>query len=204
MDQNKKVHPDFLIIESKLMRNFILFMFLTISFVPSMVSQNAPSWGIRAGYSPFTEDNWGFGIAFRPDNSRWFHHLELYPIQNRASDIVTEAKNAGFLVRTNYLISKPERFFQLFTGAEVYGYQYSRKILGSIDLNTDQVVQVMGHVGANLRLGKRINLNIVLPLIGFEHVRSEDLLGVSNHTTPYFVGFYGTFLPKFGVDIGIF
>lgn len=186
------------------MKKFILFTLILISFIPSILAQNRPSWGIRIGYSPRTEDQWGFGISYRPDNSRWFHQAEVYPIQNRASSIVTEPKNAGFLFRTNYSLNKPGRFLQFYTGGEIYGYQYSRKILGSVDLNTDQVVQVMGIAGANLRLGKRINLNFALPLVGFEHVRSEGLLGVSNNTTPYFLGFYGSFFPKFGVDIGIF
>ncbi len=186
------------------MRNSVIFLFILFTINTSVFANNHPNWGLRIGYSPKTEDVWGVGVSFRPGNSRWFHQLELYPIQNRASSIVTEASNAGFLLRTNYILNKPKRFIQFFTGAELYGYQYSRKITGSVDLNTDQVVQMMGLAGANLKLGKRLNFNLAIPLVGFEHVRSEDLLGTSNHTSPYFIGFYGAFFPKFGLDIGIF
>lgn len=186
------------------MKNLIFFVFFTIGLSNSIYSQHSPTWGLRIGYSHFTEDQLGFGLAYHPDSSKWFHHFELYPFQNRGSDIVRRAVNVGFLARTNYVLNKPTAMFQFFTGAEVYGYRYSRIILGTEDTNIDNVAQLMGHVGGNVRLGERLNVNLVIPLIGFEYVNSKDSFGVSNNFTPLLIGFYGLFLPKIGVDISLF
>jgi hypothetical protein len=164
-------------------------------------AQKQPQWGLRLGLSS-TEDKIGFGASYYPAGSKWFHHAEVYPIQNRGSDITKDPKNFGFLLRTNYKINSAEKRFNLTTGAEGYYSRYERIIVGSPNDEPDlsQVTQLMAIAGLNLRLGKRLNIDFSIPVIG---VRLEDDDGDSRTRVP-FLGFYGWFQPKGGIQISLF
>ncbi len=163
--------------------------------------QKQPEWGLRIGFSS-TEDKLGFGIAYYPMESKWFHHAEVYPIQNRGSDITINPKNWGFLVRNNYKLNGNEKKINFTVGSEVYYSKYSRIIVGTPNNVPDvsQSLHIMAITGLNVRLGKRVNADISLPIVGFI---AENSNGVSNNF-PAIVGLLGFFLPKAGIQVGIF
>ena len=168
-------------------------------------SQQSLKWAARAGFSPMTEDKLGFGIAYRPQSGRWMHELELYPLQNRGSDITLNARNFGGTITVNYFLKESDKRARLYTGAELYSYQYSREIVGNEGVKeTDFVMQPTLHVGADIRIVKRLYFNARLPLLGFETVKSNGSAGPSNHTTPLILGFFGYFQPKLGLDVLLF
>lgn len=179
----------------------IVLAVLWMSNSPLIVAQDIANWGVRVGYSPFTEDKWGLGASYRSANKHWFHQLELYLLQNRKSSINHDARNLGFLWRSNYIINLPINRFHWTVGGEVYAYRYTRYIAS---LMRDDVAQISGVTGIDVRIGKNIHLNAVLPLLGGEMVRSKDSIGDSFHFMPYFVGFYGFFQPKIGIEVGLF
>lgn len=180
-------------------------LFFTTS--SSMCGQDLPTWALRLGYSPGTEDNFGFGVAFRPTGSRWFHQAEAYLIQNRGSDATLDAKNFGGLIRSNYIINNPDRRLLFSVGPEVYAYQYTRRIVWSLDpdqIELDAVAQIMAQVGIDYRFGKRIHINLSLPVLGAELSSSSGSAGVSRNATPAILGFFGFFQPKLGIEVGVF
>lgn len=174
----------------------------------SLRAQDLPQWTVRLGYSPLTEDKLGLGFSYRPENKRFVQQLEVYPLQNRRSSIVSSAFNLGALFQSQVILTDPERPFQYFVGGEVYAYYYRRHILGSADPSSrvrDQVAQVMLQTGINYRIGKRIHLNLSLPLLGFEYAQSKGgEAGDSSNWTPAFLGFMGFFQPRIGIEVGLF
>lgn len=176
---------------------FLIFMhFILLSF-----AQKPAEWGLRIGFST-AEDKIGFGASYYPAESKWFHHAEVYPIQNRGSDITLNPRNFGFLVRSNYKINRTERKLNYTAGAELYYSWYKRIIAGTPnDVPTlSQGTHLMATAGLNYRIGKRINLDLTLPVAG---VLSDQNDG-DTHISPAFIGFYGFFLPKAGVQVSLF
>lgn len=172
-----------------------------------LIAQKNLSWHLRLGYSPFTEDKIGFGAAYYPNNSHWFHQLEIYPIQNRASSIVTNAQNFGFLLQTNYSLAQSKKNLAFFLGAQLYGYNYSRQLINSSSpeqIETDAVAQLMLQAGIKFRINKRIQLGVSLPIMGTELVNSNGSAGRYFHTTPLLLFVYGFVQPKLGIDIALF
>jgi hypothetical protein len=170
-----------------------------------LTAQKNLSWHLRLGYSPFTEDKIGIGAAYYPNNSHWFHQLEIYPIQNRASSIVTNAQNFGFLLQTNYSLAQSKKNPVFFLGAQVYGYNYSRQLINLPEqVETDAVAQLMLQAGIKFRINKRIQLGVSLPFMGTELVNSNGSAGTDFHATPLLLFVYGFVQPKLGIDIALF
>ncbi len=184
-----------------LLRMCIVWAVLSMGNYQSIVAQDIPNWSARAGYSPFTEDKWGFGVSYRSPNKLWFHQLELYLLQNRKSSITHDTRNFGFLWRSNYIMNKPVSRFHWTVGGEVYAYRYTRYIGSKVH---DDVAQISGVTGIDVRIGHNIHLNAILPLLGGEMVRSKGITDNSFHFTPYIVGIYGFFQPKIGIEVGLF
>jgi hypothetical protein len=178
---------------------FILLFLLNLSLYS--FAQKQPAWGLRLGFSS-TEDRIGFGAAYYPAGSKWFHHAEVYPIQNRGSDITKDPENFGCLLRSNYKINSAEKRVNLTTGAEFYYSRYERIIVGTPNDEPDlsQITQLMAIAGVNFRIGKRLNIDFSIPIVG---VRLEDDNGDSKTRTP-FLGFYGWFQPKGGIQFSLF
>jgi hypothetical protein len=184
-----------------LKKTFLFWLLCYFGCTYILVAQNQPEWGLRIGFSS-TEDKLGFGIAYYPMESKWLHHLEVYPIQNRGSEITIQPKNWGFLVRNNYKLNGDAHKINITVGSEVYYSKYSRIIVGTPNNVPDvsQSLHLMAITGLNFRLGKRVNADISLPIVGFI---SENSNGVSNNF-PAIVGLLGFFLPKAGIQVGIF
>lgn len=183
----------------------LLVTLIIITVFSTSYAQHTMRWAARAGFSPMTEDKLGFGIAYRPETGRWMYELELYPLQNRGSDITLNARNFGGTISVNYFLKRPDKRARLYTGTELYSYKYSREILGNEGVKeTDFVMQPTLHVGADIRIAKRLYFNARLPLLGFETVKSNGSAGPSNHTTPLILGFFGYFQPKLGLDVLLF
>lgn len=183
----------------------LLLLLVILTVFSTTYGQQAMRWAFRAGFSPMTEDKLGIGIAYRPENGRWMHELELYPLQNRGSDITLNARNFGGTCSINYFLKKAGKRARLYTGAELYSYKYSREIVGNEGVReNDFVIQPTLHVGADIRIAKRLYFNARLPLLGMEIAKSKGSAGSSNHTTPLILGFFGYFQPKIGLDVLLF
>jgi|GEM_PF-6614806 len=190
---------------SKLNIKALSLLFIIVLSSVFAFAQKKPVWHLRTSFSPATEDKFGFGVAFRQDSSRWFHQLELYPLQNRGSSITIDPINFGGLLRTGYIINDVNKKLNITAGAELYSYRYSRQILGNPGVDhIDFVTQMMVFGGLEYQPLKRVNINFVLPIIGFEHVNSKNDVGNSSSFTPAFLGLFAFFQPKFGIDIGLF
>lgn len=186
------------------MKKFLILL-LIVTVFSTTYGQHTLRWAVRAGFSAITEDKLGFGVAYRPENGRWMHEFELYPLQNRGSDITLNARNFGGTFSVNYFMQKSDKRARLYTGAELYSYQYSREILGNAGVKeTDFIMQPTLHLGADIRIAKRLYINARLPLLGMEIAKSNGSAGPSDHTTPLFLGFFGFFQPKLGLDVLLF
>lgn len=182
-----------------------VFLIVLVLSVSSAFSQNKLKCAVHAGYSPVTEDRIGFGISYRPEEGRWLHALELYPLQNRGSDITIDPVNFGASYSVNYVFTNVVSRLRWMTGAEVYAYRYKREILGTPGIaEKDFVMQPTLNMGLDLKISRRFYINARLPVIGLEYVNSNGSSGRSNHTTPLILGFFGFFQPKLGLDVMLF
>lgn len=181
------------------------FLIVFVLSVSSSFSQDRLKWAVHAGYSPVTEDKIGFGISYRPEEGRWLHTLELYPLQNRGSDITIDPVNFGASYSVNYVFTNVSSRLRWLAGAEVYTYQYKREILGTPGVaEKDFVMQPTLNIGLDVKISRRLYINARLPILGFEYVNSNGSAGQNSNFTPVVIGLFGFFQPKFGLDVMLF